>query len=78
MICFSFRVAIILQKYSNYVINTNDLQGPYEVITDQLEILGYTVVNISQHDWNSLSIYTDEEKVELLKQHIYQKLLTKE
>ena len=71
-------MAIILQKYSNYVINTNDLQGPYEVITDQLEILGYTVVNISQHDWNSLSIYTDEEKVELLKQHIYQKLLTKE
>lgn len=57
-----------------YGNNNEVLSGEIEMERRHLEILGYCVVDVPQHQWNSMAMSSDVEKKKLLKSLIYKQL----
>lgn len=50
----NFRVAILLLKLDSFCENDlNALKGPDSMKIKHLEMMGYKVLHINEHDWNS-------------------------
>lgn len=64
----NFRVAILLLKLDSFCENDlTALRGPESLKMRHLEMMGYKVMQINEHDWNSKYMASSTAKVNYLK-----------
>ncbi len=60
------RVAILIRFPEDYTVNHRSLTGLPQMHQRHLEILGYRVIGIPYHVWNSMSLSSHQAKCEYL------------
>ena len=68
-----FRIAILALLPSLFTLNHGNLTGLALLRRRQLEILGYRVVGIPHHHWNSLALSSPQTKHTYLKHKLFGK-----
>ena len=67
----NYRVAILLKPPYAFTPNVRNLRGLHILHQQNLEILGYRVLEIPYHEWNSLLLHSLEAKCNYLSDRLF-------
>ena len=67
----NYRVAILLKPPYAFTSNVRNLRGLHMLHQQNLEILGYRVLEIPYHEWNSLLLHSLEAKCNYLSDRLF-------